>query len=172
MNTQTLALTVGLTVYLVGGLSTASHAETVSKTVKEWTAQIEASEATATPVLITNIRLDRIQGRLQVILETSTGSLVPTTREAGNSLIIEIPNAVLSLATGNEFRAEKPLEGISSIVALQSGVSNVQIAIAGTTAITDLDGPTHTRLAMCRSRSLERQPFQCWKLFPVKLACN
>lgn len=139
MSTRTLALTVGLTVYFVGGLSTASHAETVSKTVKEWIAQIEASEATPTPVSITNIRVDRAAGQLQVVLETASGTLVPTTREAGNSLIIEIPNAVLSLATGKEFRAEKPLEGIASIVALQSDVSSVQITIAGTAAVPMLE---------------------------------
>lgn len=135
MSTRTLALTVGLTVYFVGGLSTASHAEIDSKTVKEWMAQIEASEATATPVSITNVRLDRLGEQLQVILEAPSGMLVPTTREEGNSLIIEVPNAVLSLTTGKEFRAEKPLKGLASVVALQSSVSSVQITIAGTDSV-------------------------------------
>ncbi|NJP08963.1 MAG: TonB-dependent receptor, partial [Leptolyngbyaceae cyanobacterium RU_5_1] len=135
MSIRTLALTVGLTVYLIGGLSTASNAETVSKTVKEWMAQVEASEATKTQtgrVAITTIRLDRSEGRLQVILETPAGSLVPTTREVGNSVVIDVPNAVLSLASGKAFRVENPLAGIASVVAMQSSANSVQITIAGT----------------------------------------
>lgn len=131
-----LASTLGLAIFLNGYLSTAGYAQTVAKTVKEWQAQIEASEvkqAQMNVISITNIRLDRTEAGLQIILETANGvALQSVIREMGNLRIVEIPNAVLSLASGNEFRAETPLEEITSIVATQLNPNQVQIAIAGT----------------------------------------
>ncbi|MCL6433654.1 MAG: TonB-dependent receptor [Leptolyngbyaceae cyanobacterium HOT.MB2.61] len=101
-------------------------------------AQIEASDPKQPQteiVSITNIRLDRTDAGLQVILETPEGTtLQSSTREVDNSLIIEIPNAVLSLSLGKEFRTEKPLDGIASIVVTQLETNRVQITIAGTKA--------------------------------------
>ncbi len=152
MSIRTLLSTLSLTSCLVGALSSASYAETIelssfttdptrssSKTVKEWMAQMQASDPKQPQteiVLITNIRLDRTDAGLQVILETPEGTtLQSSTREVDNSLIIEIPNAVLSLSLGKEFRTEKPLDGIASIVVTQLETNRVQIMIAGIEAV-------------------------------------
>jgi iron complex outermembrane receptor protein len=53
---------------------------------------------------------------LEVILETVDGRSLPVeTRSQGNTLIADIPNAVLALGSGNEFRADNPAKGIISV---------------------------------------------------------
>ena len=95
-------------------------------TVADWVAQIEASL-----VQITNVRVEATEAGLQVILETENGSLeVPETREIGNALIADIPNATIAQA----FSQAEPIAGIALVSVTQLPGDRVRVAITGTDA--------------------------------------
>ncbi|MBW4619173.1 MAG: TonB-dependent siderophore receptor [Cyanosarcina radialis HA8281-LM2] len=100
-------------------------------TVKEWLAQTEAAIAR-----ITAVKLNPTPQGLQVTLETAEGkTLQATTRQEGNTLIAEIPNAVLKLPDGQAFRSDNPASGIQSVTVTTLEGNRVQLAIAGINAI-------------------------------------
>jgi iron complex outermembrane receptor protein len=85
-----------------------------------------------TAIPITAVRLNPTETNLEVILETLSGeSLQANFQREGDRAIVEIPNAILQLETGNEFTASNPFEGITSIRVTQQDATTVQIAIAG-----------------------------------------
>ncbi|MEM1254642.1 MAG: TonB-dependent receptor [Cyanobacteria bacterium P01_H01_bin.21] len=96
-------------------------------TVTEWTAQREVS-----PVQITNVRLEDTETGLQVVLETIDGELnTPTTTVSGDTLIAEIPNAVLAL---DEFQQFEPMGGIDLVQVTELSDNRVQVVVTGTDA--------------------------------------
>ncbi|MEM6839812.1 MAG: TonB-dependent siderophore receptor [Cyanobacteria bacterium P01_C01_bin.120] len=96
-------------------------------TATEWTAQLEAS-----PVQITNVRLEDTETGLQVVLETADGELAaPTTTVSGDALIAKIPNAVLAL---DEFQQFEPTEGIALVQVTELPDNRVQVVITGADA--------------------------------------
>ncbi|MBW4622902.1 MAG: TonB-dependent siderophore receptor [Cyanosarcina radialis HA8281-LM2] len=100
-------------------------------TVKEWLAQTEAAIAK-----ITAVKLNPTPQGLQVTLETAEGkTLQATTRQEENTLIAEIPNAVLELPDGQAFRADNPASGIQSVTVTALEGNRVQVAIAGINAV-------------------------------------
>ncbi|MEO0537495.1 MAG: TonB-dependent siderophore receptor [Cyanobacteria bacterium P01_A01_bin.123] len=104
-----------------------SKADTVAELIDE---SPEASR-----VQITGIRLDPTEMGLQLVLETVNGDLAtPTTTVSGNALVVEIPNAVLTLPDGNEFQQFEPAEGIAFVQVTGLPGNRVQIAITGTSA--------------------------------------
>lgn len=69
-------------------------------------------------VQITGVRLQQTETGLQVVLETAQGDLLaPTTKTEGNTLIADIPNAVLIPDGG--FRENNPVQGIALITVTQ-----------------------------------------------------
>lgn len=97
--------------------------------VKEWLAQQEQST-----ILVTGIKLNQTASGLEVILETSVSDkLQATTKIEGNSFIANIPNAQMRLASGNTFRQEKPVAGITEVLAANQDANSIQITIVGTT---------------------------------------
>ncbi len=92
-------------------------------------AQVESGVAQ-----VTGVRLNPTDIGFEVILETQEGdSLEVETRIEGNSLIADIPNAVLALPEGDEFRADNPAEGISSVSVTQIDANSIQVAVIGET---------------------------------------
>ncbi|MBW4543126.1 MAG: TonB-dependent receptor [Symplocastrum torsivum CPER-KK1] len=92
-------------------------------------AQVESGVAQ-----VTSVRLNPTDIGFEVILETQDGdSLEVETRSEGNSLIADIPNAVLVLPEGDEFRADNPAEGISSVSVTQLDANSIQVAVIGET---------------------------------------
>ncbi len=101
-------------------------------TVKEWLAQTEAAIANK----ITAVKLNPTPQGLQVTLETAEGkALQATTRQEGNTLIAEIPNAVLELPEGQAFRSDNPASGIQSVTVTTLEGNRVQVAIAGINSV-------------------------------------
>lgn len=71
-------------------------------------------------VRVTNIRLNNTDNGLQLIVETaSERQLVPLILPEGNNLVIDLTDAELNLATGNDFRQTNPAPGIAEITATQ-----------------------------------------------------
>lgn len=99
-----------------------------STTVKDWMAQIEASQ-----VQITGVRLEETETGLSVFLETADGTLAtPTTTVAGNVLTAEIPNAVLVLSEGENFEVANPAVGIAQVSITGFPGDQVRVEIVGT----------------------------------------
>ncbi|MEM9503910.1 MAG: AMIN domain-containing protein, partial [Cyanobacteria bacterium P01_E01_bin.43] len=65
---------------------------------------------------ITAVQLTPTASGLNVGLSTAEGALeVPPTTMLGNALIVDIPNAALSLPDGEDFQAANPIAGIALI---------------------------------------------------------
>ncbi|ESA33713.1 hypothetical protein N836_20645 [Leptolyngbya sp. Heron Island J] len=93
----------------------------------DWIAQREAS-----PVQITNVRVEGTETGLHVVLETLDGELAsPITTVSGDALIAEIPNAVLAL---DEFQQFEPIEGIALVQVTELSDNRVQVVITGADA--------------------------------------
>lgn len=101
--------------------------------VKEQIAQIEA-EATK----VTGVRVDQTATGLEITLTTTDNQpLSIDTRQfrtEGNSLIAEIPNAVLALPDTPAFRAENPTEEIAEVQVVQQESNRIRISVNGNTA--------------------------------------
>jgi iron complex outermembrane receptor protein len=83
-------------------------------------------------IKVTNIRLNKANNSLQIILATDSGQkLVPLILPEGNNLVIELLDAKLDLATGNKFRANNPTPGITEITATQVDDKSIRITIKG-----------------------------------------
>ena len=107
-------------------------------TVKEWFAQIKQTENTAA-IQVIKVQINRTETGLEIILETQDGRTLQIDTEqftaSGNTLIANIPNAVLKLAEGNEFKAENPTKDISRISINQIDGDRIQISVVGTIQI-------------------------------------
>lgn len=106
---------------------TARDLEPISRTTETpFTAQTEAA------IEITNIRLNPTEAGIELLLETTSDrSITPSTSTVGNALIVEIPNAILSIEAFDE---AQPIDGIARIRATNLPNNRVRIAITGTTA--------------------------------------
>ncbi|MEM7062484.1 MAG: TonB-dependent siderophore receptor [Cyanobacteria bacterium P01_B01_bin.77] len=90
-------------------------------------AQIEMSV-----MQITDIQFEETATGLQVVLETSNGSLVTSeTTASGNALILEIPNAQLALPSGDELLEFEPAEDIALVQVSSLTGNRVQVVITG-----------------------------------------
>lgn len=99
-------------------------------TVKGWLAQIES-----TTVQITEIRLERTGDGLDIVLETVDGQPLQVDatkfRAEGNSLIADIPNAVLVLPEGQAFTADNPTEEIATVQVVQQEGGSIRVRVIG-----------------------------------------
>ena len=96
--------------------------------VDDWLTQL----AQTSPIVeIVGIQLAPIEGELELVLETS-GELWPSTSIAGNALIVDIPNARLTLPDDDEFLAREPASGIAVVTISDVSGDRVHITITGT----------------------------------------
>lgn len=109
-------------------LSALNEINQPATTLDEWRDQI----AQTTIVPITGIRLSATDAGVEVILETADGQLSePSTSVVDNTLIVEIPNAVLALPDSNEFQQTNPAEGIT-LISINNLMNNrARVAITG-----------------------------------------
>jgi iron complex outermembrane recepter protein len=100
-------------------------------TVKEWIAQIET-----VTMQVTGVSLNRTDTGLEIVLQTAEGKplQIDATQfySEGNSLLAEIPNAVLALPEGQAFVAETPTADIAIVQVVQQDVSTIQVRVTGT----------------------------------------
>ena len=87
-------------------------------------------------VEIRGVRLNPTPTGLEVILETAEG-VAPqvSTSTEGNTLIADIPDAVLALPDEDEFRADNPAEGITLVSVTQVDANRIRVAVTGETAV-------------------------------------
>jgi iron complex outermembrane recepter protein len=103
-------------------------------TVKEWMAQVEAAT-----VQVTNVRLERTEAGLDIILETAEGKPLQVDaskfRAEGNNLVADIPNAVLALPQGQTFGVENPTTDIATVQVVQQDAASIRVSVAGKEAL-------------------------------------
>lgn len=82
---------------------------------------------------ITAVKLKPTEDGIEITLETADGVLkVADTRSDGNTYIADIDKAILALPSGNEFRANNPVEGIASITVTQFASNHkVRVTVKG-----------------------------------------
>lgn len=103
-------------------------------TIKEWVTQIEAAT-----VRVTKITLNPTGTGLEIVLETAEGKVLQVDatrfRTEGNSLIADIPKAVLALPGGQVFTVENPTAEIASVQVVQQAVSDIRLIVTGTNTL-------------------------------------
>ncbi|HLO88243.1 MAG TPA: AMIN domain-containing protein [Nostocaceae cyanobacterium] len=94
---------------------------------------LTAGPAWAQTTTITEVQLNPIEGGINLILKTSSGSDRPQifTTKRGKASVADIINAQLRLPQGNSFRQENPAPGIALIEATQLDANSVRITVTG-----------------------------------------
>ncbi len=102
--------------------------------VKEWMAQIEAATAQ-----VTAVKLNPTATGLEIVLDTADGKplAVDATkfRAEGNSLLADIPDAVLALTEGQSFTAENLTAEIATVQVVQQDASSIRVSVTGKDAL-------------------------------------
>lgn len=106
-----------------------SEIEHSATTVDEWLTQIAP-----TPVVrVTEVQLNSTDAGIAVILVTPNGQLpASSTSVVDNTLIVDIPNAVLVLPNDEQFQAVEPAEGIALVSVTNLPENRISVAITGT----------------------------------------
>lgn len=85
-------------------------------------------------IQVINIRLNSTEEGLEIILETLDGQqLQVNTSVDENTLIADIPNAMLSLPDAEEFTVNNPIEGITNVTARTLDANTIRVIIEGET---------------------------------------
>lgn len=100
--------------------------------LKETSTDLLVQNNTGEIIRVNDIKLQKIEKGLELILVTDLGQrLVPLILPEGNNLVIDLLDARLDLATGNNFRVDNPAAGIRAIIATQVDESNIRLTIEG-----------------------------------------
>ncbi|MDM9382159.1 TonB-dependent siderophore receptor [Chlorogloeopsis sp. ULAP01] len=85
-------------------------------------------------VQVTGVKANPTDKGVEVILQTTVGEqLQITNRSTGNSFIADIPNAQLSLPSGEAFtfRSDKPVAGITEITVINFDANTIRVTVTG-----------------------------------------
>ena len=86
--------------------------------------------------LVTGVSLNTSENSFEVILETSNPKqLQAVAKSEGNNFIVDIPNAQLKLNTGELFRQEKPIAGITDVVVTNQNANTIRVMVTGETSL-------------------------------------
>ncbi|NJP09957.1 MAG: TonB-dependent receptor plug domain-containing protein [Leptolyngbyaceae cyanobacterium RU_5_1] len=103
-------------------------------TLKDWLAQVEAAI-----VQITGVKLERTDTGLEISLETAEGKPLQVDatkfKTEGNSLIADIPNAVLALPEGQAFNTDNPTTDIANIRVTQLNINTIRVGVTGNNSL-------------------------------------
>jgi iron complex outermembrane receptor protein len=101
--------------------------------VKDWLAQ-EVQQGRV--IQVTEVRLSPTASGLETILETPTSEkLKATTRREGNTFITDIANTQLRLPSGNSFRSNNPIDGITAVTVTNQNANSIRVTITGETSV-------------------------------------
>jgi iron complex outermembrane receptor protein len=99
-------------------------------------AVLVAMPVRADVVQVTGVQLNPTANGLEVILKTTSGiSPQVTTSSDNQTLLIDLSNAQLNLAKGREFRAENPVQGITSVTVTPLSATSIRVTMTGTQAL-------------------------------------
>ena len=105
-------------------------------TLREWQKQLITQNS---PVPITGVRLNQGDAGLEIVLETQDSKPLQVDatkfRAEGNSLIADIPNAVLRLPNVQEFSADNPTGEITNVRVTQIDAASIRVSVTGNNAL-------------------------------------
>ena len=103
-------------------------------TVKDWLAQVQAAIGQ-----VTRVQLNRTDTGLEIVLETQNGKSLQVDatkfRSEGNSLIADIPKALLALPEMQVFNAENPTTDIATVRIVQLNATSIRVSVTGKNAL-------------------------------------
>jgi iron complex outermembrane receptor protein len=110
----------------ISKISQLSDIEKPATNIKQWLAQ--------SLIQITGVKSQATDKGIEVILETNqSDQLQLTNKSEGNSYIIDIPNAQLRILSGDTFRQEKPIAGITEITVSNFNANTIRVTVTGET---------------------------------------
>ncbi|MBD2355527.1 AMIN domain-containing protein [Tolypothrix sp. FACHB-123] len=81
---------------------------------------------------ITDVQLNPVNGGINVVLKTSSGSRPQIfTTKRGKTLVTDIINTQLRLPQGNNFRKDNPSSGIASVEIIQLDANSIRVVVTG-----------------------------------------
>ncbi|MBN4006073.1 TonB-dependent siderophore receptor [Nostoc sp. LPT] len=89
-------------------------------------------------VQVTEVKANPTSKGVEVILQTTLGEqLQVTNRSAGNSFIVDIPNAQLRLPSGEAFtfRSDKPIAGVTQITVTNFDANTIRVTVIGEASV-------------------------------------
>lgn len=92
--------------------------------------------AKADVVQVRGVRLNPTANGLEVILKTTSGTSPQINTSSDNqTLLIDLSNAQLNLSEGQEFRADNPVQGITSVTVTPLSSNSIRVRVTGTQAL-------------------------------------
>jgi iron complex outermembrane recepter protein len=104
-----------------------------SKSV-QWLAQSPppSSSPAAEIIEVTGVQVNPTQKGLDIIFQTTKGDQLQVSgRNEGNAYIADIPNTQLRLPSGNVFRQEKPIIGITEVTVTNQDANTIRVTVTG-----------------------------------------
>jgi type IV pilus assembly protein PilQ len=93
---------------------------------------LAAQPVWANTTQITDVQLNPVNGGINVVLKTSSGSRPQVfTTKRGNTLVTDIINTQLRLPQGNNFRKDTPASGIASVEISQLDANSIRVVVTG-----------------------------------------
>ncbi|MBD2605571.1 AMIN domain-containing protein [Scytonema hofmannii FACHB-248] len=93
---------------------------------------VAAQPVSAQTSEITDVQLNPVDGGINVVLKTSSGSRSQVfTTKRGKSLVADLINTQLRLPKGNSFRQDNPAPGITSVVINQLDANSIRVTVTG-----------------------------------------
>ncbi|MBH8576567.1 TonB-dependent siderophore receptor [Nostocaceae cyanobacterium CENA369] len=92
----------------------------------------QQSQLTTDVVSVTDVKVKTTNKGIELILVTASSErlqVLPKTQ--GNSYIVDIPNTKLQLASGESFRQEKPVAGITEVTIVNTGNNTLRLTVVG-----------------------------------------
>jgi iron complex outermembrane recepter protein len=110
-------------------LCTPAKGESVGEDIRE--TNINISQLTEV-VSITGVVANPSDKGVEIILQTTQGKVLqPVTLALGKTYIANIPNAVLVLPQGKEFRSDNPASGITRVAVTQASANSIRVTVTG-----------------------------------------
>jgi iron complex outermembrane receptor protein len=77
---------------------------------------------------------------VEIILQTTQGKMLqPVTLASDRTYIADIPNAVLTLPQGGEFRQDNPAGGITSVTVTQATPNSIRVTVTGAATLPQVE---------------------------------
>jgi len=100
----------------------------------------QTESASPTVAEVTGVQLNSTNNGIEIILATPDGEkLQVSPKSEGNTYIADITGAQLRLSSGNTFRQEQPITGVSEVTVTNSDANTIRVAVTGVDTIPQVE---------------------------------
>ncbi len=104
------------------------------------TSAAQPQQSTSTVAEVTGVQLNPTNNGLEIILTTPDGEkLQVSPKREGNTYIADITTAKLRLPSGDTFRQEQPINGVSEVTVTNSDSNTIRVAVTGVDSIPQVE---------------------------------